>query len=214
MNRATYGDFNSCSGDRFLGEKDVIMKTTFDIIRAIGLALLLLPMAPMCPAGFGQETQAGQSERERLITDAREIMATARYCALITLDSTGQPYARTIDPFLPDEHMVVWFATNSSSRKVTQIRRNPRVTLYYFDREGPGYVTIYGTARLVDDPIEKAKRWKDEWKAFYPDRAKNYLLVAVTPEKLEVISEKKGIGGDRRTWAPPSVSFPKARSKK
>jgi len=190
------------------------MKATFDVIRATALAFLLLSMAPMYSAGYGQERQTAPAERERLITAARDIMATARYCALITLDSTGRPYARTIDPFLPDEHMVVWFATNSSSRKVTQIRRNHRVTLYYFDREGPGYVTLYGIARLVNDPIEKAKRWKDEWKAFYPDRAKNYLLVAVTPENLEVISEKKGIGGDRRTWAPPSVSFPKAGSKK
>ena len=190
------------------------MKAAFDMTRAIALAFLLLSTAPMYPATFGQERQTDQAERERRIAAAREIMAAARYCALITLDSTGRPNARTIDPFLPDDHMVVWFATNPSSRKVTQIRRNPRVTLYYFDRQGPGYVTIYGIARLVDDPNEKAKRWKDEWKAFYPDRPKNYLLVAVTPEKLEVVSEKKGIGGDPRTWAPPSVSFPKAKWKK
>ena len=190
------------------------MKKTFEIISATALAFLLLSMAPMYPAGYGQERQADQAERERLIAAARETMASARYCALITLDPTGRSYARTIDPFLPDEHMVIWFATNPSSRKVTQIRRHPRVTLYYFDREGPSYVTIYGTARLVNDPIEKAKRWKDEWKVFYPDRARNYLLVAVTPEKLEVVSDKKGIGGDPRTWAPPSVSFPKARATK
>ena len=190
------------------------MKATFDTIRAPALAFLLLSMGPTYSASYGQAKQAEPAERERLIAAAREMMAAARYCALITLDSTGRPYARTIDPFLPDDHMVVWFATNPSSRKVTQIRRNHRVTLYYFDREGPGYVTIYGTARLVDDPIEKAKRWKDEWKAFFPDRAKNYLLVAVTPERLEIVNEKKGIVGHRMTWAPPSVSFPKARSKK
>ncbi len=192
---------------RFLGAKDVIMKATFDIIRPIALVFLLLSMAPMYSAGYGQERRAEQSERERLIAAAREIMAAARYCALISLDSTGRAHARTIDPFLPDEHMVVWFATNPSSRKVTQIRRNHRVTLYYFDREGPAYVTLYGSARLVNDPSEKAKRWKDEWKGFYPDRAKDYLLVAVTPERLEIVSEKKGILGNPRTWIPPSVTF-------
>jgi general stress protein 26 len=185
----------------------VIMKATFHIIRTFAIAFLLLSMAPMYSDGYGQGKRAEQAEREKLIAAAREIMAAARYCALISLDSTGSPYARTIDPFLPDEHMVVWFATNPSSRKVTQIRRHPQVTLYYFDREAPGYVTIYGTARLVNDPREKAKRWKDEWKAFYPDRAKSYLLVAVTPEKLEVVNEKKGILGDPGTWTPPSVTF-------
>ncbi len=40
--------------------------------------------------------------------------------------------------------MVVWLATNPRTRKVAEIRRNPRVTLYYFDREAQAYVTIFG----------------------------------------------------------------------
>lgn len=82
--------------------------------------------------------------REQLIAAAREIMSTAHYCALITLDSSGHPHARTLDPFPPDENMVVWLGTNPRSRKVTETRRHPHVTLYYFDREGQAYVTIRG----------------------------------------------------------------------
>ena len=37
------------------------------------------------------------------------------------------------------------------SRKVAEIHRNPRVTLYYFDRENEAYVTIKGVARLVNE---------------------------------------------------------------
>jgi general stress protein 26 len=139
-------------------------------------------------------------------------MASARYCALITLDSFGSPQTRTLDPFPPDENMVVWLGTNPRSRKVAQIRSNPRVTLYYFDREGQAYVTMAGTARLVNDPKEKAKRWKDEWKDFYPDRAKDYLLIAVTPGRLELVSVKKGIVGDPKTWKPRSVNFRNRKS--
>jgi general stress protein 26 len=146
--------------------------------------------------------------RGELIAAALEVISAARYCALITLDSSGRAQARTLDPFSPDEDMVVWLGTNPRTRKVADIRRNPRVTLYYFDREGQAYVTIWGLARLVNDEKEKAKRWKDEWKDFYPNRAKDYLLIAVTPEKLEVVSVKKGIVGDSLTWKPPFVSFP------
>ncbi len=135
-------------------------------------------------------------------------MGTARYTALITLDSAGRPSVRTMDPFAPDENMVVWLATNPRSRKVREIRRNPRVTLYYFNRDAQEYVTIHGRARLVNDPKLKERWWKDEWKSFYPDRAKDYLLIVVRPERLEVISEKKGIFGDAKTWTPPVVNFP------
>jgi general stress protein 26 len=157
---------------------------------------LLLCIAAVTSGVFGQKQQ--RLSKDTLIATAREIMATARYCALITLDSKGRAHARTMDPFPPDENLVIWFGTNPKSRKVAEIRRNQRVTLYYFDRESPAYVTISGIARLDNDPKEKARRWKGEWKAFYPDRGKGYLLIAVTPETLEVVSEKKGILGDAR----------------
>ena len=147
--------------------------------------------------------------RDELISAARETMSAARYCALITQDSLGRPQARTLDPFPPDENMVVWLGTNPRSRKVAAIRRNPRVTLYYFDREAQSYVTLYGIARLVNDPKAKLKWWKDEWKDFYPDRTRDFLLIRVTPERLEVVNVKKNIVGDPHTWKPPTVKFRK-----
>lgn len=173
------------------------------------LAFLFLSFAFATNAQSPQ--QPAQLDQAELLGAAREIMSSARYCALITVDSIGRAQARTLDPFPPDENMVVWLGTNSRSRKVREIRRNPRVTLYYFDREGQGYVTISGIARLVNNPKEKAKRWKEEWKDFYPDRTRDYLLIAVTPEKLEVISEKRKITGDPRTWLPPSVELRKPK---
>lgn len=103
--------------------------------------------------------------------------------------------------------MIVWFGTNANSRKVAELRRHPRVTLYYFDRDSQAYVTIDGRARLVNDASEKARHWKEEWKTFYPNRDKNYLLIEVRPERLEVVNTKKGLVGDPRTWLPPSVNF-------
>ena len=145
--------------------------------------------------------------REALISAAREIMTTTRYCALITTGRSGGAQARTMDAFAPEADMTVWLATNPRSRKVAEIRRNPKVTLYYFDRESAAYVAIYGTARLVNEKREKARRWKDDWKAFYPDRDKSYLLIEVTPQRLEVVNINKGVVGTSPTWQPLSVDF-------
>jgi len=147
--------------------------------------------------------------RDALISAAREIMTTTRYCALITTGRSGRAQARTMDAFAPEADMTVWLATNPRSRKVSEIRRNPKVTLYYFDRESSAYVTIYGTARLVTEKAEKARRWKDDWKAFYPDRDKGYLLIKVTPDRLEVVNINKGVVGTSPTWQPLSVDFPR-----
>lgn len=172
-----------------------------------------LCLAAITPVVRSQSQPRPGADRDSLIATAREIMKSARYCALITLDSSGRPHARTMDPFEPEPDMVVWLGTNANSRKVAELRRNQRVTLYYFAREDQAYVTISGRARIVRDPAAKAIHWKDDWKNFYPDRERSYLLIAVIPEKLEVISVKKGINGDAVTWTPPAVRFARRRRK-
>jgi len=164
---------------------------------ALSLALLFLVL----PA------QASDQSGDRLLEIAREVIAASGTCVLITLDPEGRPHARTMDPFEPEDGLVVWLGTNRLSRKVEEIRKDPRVTLYYFDADSPGYATITGTARLVEESEELERRWKPAWSAFYPDRESTYLLIEVTPLRLEVISVRHGLEGDPETWTPPSVTF-------
>jgi general stress protein 26 len=81
--------------------------------------------------------------------------------------------------------------------------------LYYPDKNDKGYVTIHGTAELVNDQNEKDKRWKTEWKNFYANRKDGYLLIKVTPAFLELINYNQGISGDPKTWQPAMVYFNK-----
>jgi len=162
----------------------------------------------LCPMGiWAQDTELINYDRDTLITAAKEIMEKTKYCALITLDSSGHPQVRTMDPFLPDEDMVIWLGTNINSRKVREIRINSRVTLYYEAPNGNGYVVIQGNAYLVDDPEKTGTYWKEEWDAFYPDKNSTYTLIKVIPEKLEIIYYKHGITGSSKTWTVPHIEF-------
>ena len=163
--------------------------------------------ALLCGASSIFVVYAQPFSSQQLKAAARETMIKVRYCALITTAASGRTNARTMDAFEPDEQMRVWLGTNRLSRKVAEIRHNPHVTLYYFDREDQAYVTLQGTAIIVDNPAEKAKHWKEEWKDFYPNPDKDYVLIMVRPRYLEVVNKKKGIVGNPRTWEPPFVSF-------
>jgi len=154
---------------------------------------------------LAQETVA--VPRDTLLAAATNIMAQTRFCVLITLDESGHPRARAMDPFMPDENMVIYMGTNPMTRKAKEIQKDPRVTLYYDHPEKAGYVVVYGTAVLVNDPGLKAKWFKEEWARFYTDREKEYVLIAVTPKKIEVLDYTKGIMGDEKTWIAPSVTF-------
>ncbi len=154
-----------------------------------------------------QEEMPVSFERDTLLTVAREIMQDARYCGLVTLNESGQPHVRTMDPFPPEENMVVWFGTNSNSRKVKEIRNDNRVSIYYADPEGSGYVVIEGSAYIIDDTDEKALHWKNEWEYYYKDQKEAYILIKVVPEQMEIVSYRHGITGDPVTWIVPTINF-------
>jgi general stress protein 26 len=163
------------------------------------------PPAKAAPPAPAQHSPA--DERGRLIAAAREIMGAQTYCALITLDETGRPQVRTMNPFPPEDDMTVWFATNTRSRKVHELRRDPRVSLYYADHaKATGYVALTGRAVLVEDMQEILKRKRAYWDQAFPG-LKNLVLIKVVPERLDVLNYKAGVQVDPVTWRTPSIEM-------
>lgn len=160
------------------------------------------------PALAGEsEKRSPAPERAKATAAAREIMTAQTYCALITLDEAGRPQVRTMSPFAPEEDLTVWFATNTRSRKVREIRRDPRVTLYYADHSnGSGYVALAGRAVLVEDMAEIQKRKRAYWDHAFPG-LKNLVLVKVVPERLDVLNYKSGPAVSSETWRTPSIEL-------
>ena len=182
--------------------------TTLNSRRTAPGFVLILVLAASVVAG-AQAPAPAVPDRAAVIKAAATIMEAARYCTLVTIGEDGHPQARIIDAFPPEEGMVVWMATTPLTRKVAQIRKDPRVTLSYYDTKTMHYVVLLGRAALVTDAAEKAKRWKEPWARLYKDRNHddNYLLIRVTPIRLEVSAEDLGIRHDPKTWRPTIVEF-------
>ncbi|MBI3684124.1 MAG: pyridoxamine 5'-phosphate oxidase family protein [Acidobacteria bacterium] len=148
---------------------------------------------------FALQVAAGEKELEA----ARAVISSARYCFLITLDG-GQPQARLMEPLATEADMRIWFGTNPKTRKVGQIRRNPRSTVACYDPAGPNYVTLLGHARIVEDVAERRRRWRDGWEKFFPGgpAGPNYLLVEFTPDRIEIVSNTHGVANQPASLAP------------
>lgn len=169
--------------------------------------LLILCILCYSLSGIAQQTKNTNLSKATLIKAAKEIMNSTGTCALITQDDKGISRVRMMDPFQPEKDLKVWFGTNPTSRKVAQIKKNNKVTLYYRDKDDSGYVMIYGKAELVNSTKAKMKYWKDTWKSFYPNKKEYYLLIKVTPISMEIVSPPRNIVGSDITWEPPTIIF-------
>jgi general stress protein 26 len=157
-----------------------------------------------------QGPKAGPPDRSTIMTAVKNVIEKARYAVLITNGEDGQPHARVLDAFPPEGDMTVWFGTHQNSRKVKEIGKDARVTVFYTSPELEGYVALLGKASLVNDPQEKEKRWKKEWAMFYKNanKGEDYLLIKFTPSRLEMTCYSAGLPDNQETGLPIMLDLP------
>lgn len=130
-----------------------------------------------------------------LVALALQTMRAVQYAFLITLGSSGEPHARLMQPFPPEDDLTIWFGASPRSRKVRDIADNPRVLVTYQQDAENAYLVVYGTAVVVDDLAERQRRWMDAWSAFFVGgpTGDDYVLLRVTPDRLEQMNFAKGV---------------------
>ena len=148
------------------------------------------------------------SDIEALLEVGKQIMTAAGCASLITIDESGLPSSRPVRTFPADDELTkIIIPTDSNSRKTVQARSNSRVLLSYVDAPTRGYVTVIGNAELNDRPEDKKAIWLDPFSAFWPDgpESESYLLIDVTPERIEMRSYTQGVAEDPTRWTPVTL---------
>lgn len=145
--------------------------------------------------------------RDSIIVAAKEIIKETPYCALVTVDNTGQPQIRTMNPFPVSNDFIIWFATSRDSRKVREIQNNPKVSVYFANHlSAKGYVSITGLAEVIDNKELLLKMKRDYWDGI--NNWQNiFVLIKVIPNTMDVINYKHNLNNDPGTFRAPSIKF-------
>jgi general stress protein 26 len=171
------------------------------VIFIVLFMLIILPWA-----GNAQSNQLS-FPKDTLMKAALEIMKGSPFCALATIDSTGQAQVRTMNPFPLGDDMIIWFATSRKSRKVADIRNNPKVSVYYADHNNAkGYVNVVGNAVVIDDKELLVRMKRSYWESI-PNWQEKFVLIKITPLKLDVANYGRGISGDPESSRTPTIVF-------
>jgi general stress protein 26 len=122
------------------------------------------------------------SERQKVY----EMLESFESAMLVTHNPDGVLDARPMRVADIEPAGSLWFMTSRSSRKVSEIDKDSRVLLVYQDASGQ-YLSIAGTARIVDDGPRTRRLWKEPYKVWFPKGPDDpdLVLLSVEPEVAE-----------------------------
>tara|TARA_B110000003_G_scaffold29989_1_gene28158 strand:- start:2047 stop:2568 length:522 start_codon:yes stop_codon:yes gene_type:complete len=138
---------------------------------------------------------------------ANSIINDSKACVLNTLDSENSPVSRLMDPHIFNDAFEIYLITNPKSRKVTHLRNNNSISLNFISNDGSSYVSINGTAELINELKLKKKYWKSEWTPYYKDLDKDCILIKISPKSIELVSSLHNALSDALTWKPATIVF-------
>jgi general stress protein 26 len=119
------------------------------------------------------------------------------FCMLTTIDEQGDPHSRPMSSngdIDPDGDL--YFFTNASSHKVSEVAQSPKVNVSFADPENQRYLSVTGLASLVRDREKINELWRPEFKMWFP-KGKDDPDIALLRVNLE-----KG-----EYWDSPSSSI-------
>jgi len=125
-------------------------------------------------------------KKEKIVAIMKENSPHA-YLATCEDDQTR---VRPVSPIVED-NMSIWITTFCSSRKVKQIKQNPKVCLAFVEHpQGDKAATVIGKTEIVPDMEQKRRVWNlatFNLLEYFPEGTESdeYCLLKITIEKIE-----------------------------
>lgn len=88
---------------------------------------------------------------------------------LTTMDAQGRFHTRPVQTLQVESGQTLWFFTDWSTPKVSELERESRVSVGYADVSGHRFVAVSGAAQLFRDADKAKQLWSAEQLAYYPD---------------------------------------------
>lgn len=106
---------------------------------------------------------------------------------LTTVSKDGHIHSRPMMTQEREPDADLWFVTALDTEKVEEIRSHPQVGVIYYRDSDKAYVSISGIAHLEQDRDLIKRKWKESWRAWFPegpDQA-NMVLIKIDAQEAE-----------------------------
>jgi general stress protein 26 len=106
------------------------------------------------------------------VKSAREqslaLVERSNVAMLATNSAEGYPHIKAMIKAESQGLKHVWFSTNTSSKRVAQLRQDPRASVYFVDFEEWMGLMLVGEVEILRDEASRRRLWHDGDEKYYP----------------------------------------------
>lgn len=113
-------------------------------------------------------------QQDEAIREAISLVKRSNFAMLGTNSEDGYPNIKamfnmnTIQKIESDNLKTIWFSTNTSSKKVAQLKRDPRACVYFADFDQFQGLMLVGNVEVLQDIESRRLLWNEDSEKYYP----------------------------------------------
>lgn len=106
--------------------------------------------------------------KQEAVTQGLRLIDKSKICMLGTNGENGFPNIKGMMNLKHEGLKKIWFSTNTSSKRVQQLRKDNRACVYYVDEKNFKGLMLVGTVEILQDIESKKMLWSEGAEVYYP----------------------------------------------
>lgn len=102
------------------------------------------------------------------IEKSLDLMKNSRIALLGTNDEKGYPNIKAMLNLDTEGMKDIWFSTNTSSKRVSNLLKDSKACVYYIDEENFMGLMLVGDIEVLQDEESRKRLWFDGCEKYYP----------------------------------------------
>jgi len=107
-------------------------------------------------------------EKQEAINQGLELVNSSTIAMLGTNGEDGFPHIKAMLKMENEGLKKIWFSTNTLSKRVEQIKKNPKVCVYFVDPNEFKGLMLVGNIKILQDKSSRQRLWREGFERYYP----------------------------------------------
>jgi general stress protein 26 len=107
-------------------------------------------------------------DKQEAMAEGLQLIDRSKICLLGTNGEDGFPNIKAVMNAKHEGMNKIWFSTNTSSRRVQQLKKDNRACVYYVDDKDFKGLMLTGTTQILQDSKSRQMLWNDGDERYYP----------------------------------------------